>query len=257
VKKPETTIADLTRVRLTNLDKVLYPSVNVTKSEILTYYIRMAPRILPFVMDRSLTMHRYPEGIDGEDFYEKDAPPGTPGYVDIFTRYSETADRDVHFVLCNNLDTLIWLATLASLELHISLSKTVDYTTPDLLLFDIDPEPLLSFDDVIDVAHIVKEYLEAAGIQPYVKTFGRKGVHIVVPLVPGYRFEEVRAFAHDTGKEIAKDTPHVVSEFPRSQESGTIFTITSRTPTGKPWQPRIVSAEHQGQRYRPRSGGIN
>ncbi|MDD1704998.1 MAG: non-homologous end-joining DNA ligase [Methanoregula sp.] len=233
MKKPKRTIADLTRVRLTNLDKVLYPAVQVTKGEIITYYIRMAPRILPFVMDRPLTLHRYPEGIDGEDFYEKDAPPGTPGYVDIFTRYSKTADRDVHFVLCNNLDTLIWLANLASLELHISLSRTMEYTTPDLLLFDIDPEPPLSFDDVIEVAHIVKGYLEAAGIQPYVKTSGRKGVHIVVPLVPGYRFEEVRSFAHDRGKEIAKETPHVVAEFPRSQEPGTIFIDYLQNANGK------------------------
>ncbi len=224
MKKTETTkLGELTRVRLTNLDKVLYPLTSITKNEVITYYIRMAPRILPFVMDRPLTMHRYPEGIGREDFYEKDAPPGTPDFVEIFTRYSETADRDVHFVLCNNLDTLIWLANLASLELHISLSKAGDYTSPDLLLFDIDPEPPLTFDDVVGVAHIVKGHLEDAGIRSYVKTSGKKGVHILVPLLAGYRFEQVREFAHRIGRKIAKDTPHVVSEFPHSQDPGTIF----------------------------------
>ena len=224
VKTPGTsTIGDLTRVRLTNLDKVMFPAAGITKNEVITYYIRMAPRMLQFIAGRPLTMHRYPGGVDGENFYEKDAPPGTPEYVTIFTRYSETADRDVHFVVCNNLDTLIWLANLASLEMHISLSTTMAYTTPDILLFDIDPEPPLIFDDVIELAHIVRGHLEDTDIRPYVKTSGKKGVHIIVPLVPGYRFDEVRAFAHNVGKEIAKDTPHVVSEFPHSQDPGTIF----------------------------------
>jgi bifunctional non-homologous end joining protein LigD len=148
---------------------------------------------------------------------------GTPDYVDIFARYSETADREVHFVLCNNLDTLIWLANLASLELHVTLSSAVTYDSPDLLLFDIDPEPPLSFDDTIDVAHIVHERLEETGMRSYVKTSGKKGLHIVVPLEAGYRFEEVRTFAHNLGKKIARDTPGVVSEFPHSQDPGTIF----------------------------------
>ena len=218
-----TTLGDLTRVHLTNLDKILYPATNVTKLEVITYYVRMAPRILPFVAGRPLTMHRFPEGVGGEEFYEKDAPQGTPGYVEIFTRYSETADRDVHFVLCNNLDTLIWLANLASLEVHVTLSTTGAYESPDLLLFDIDPEPPLTFDDVIDVSHVVREHLENYGLHPYVKTSGKKGVHIIVPLVAGYRFSDVREFAHRIGKDIARDTLHVVSEFPRSRDPGTIF----------------------------------
>jgi bifunctional non-homologous end joining protein LigD len=168
-------------------------------------------------------MHRYPDGVGGEDFYEKDAPQGTPDYVDIFTRYAKTADREVHFILCNNLDTLIWLANLASLELHVTLSTAGAYDSPDLLLFDIDPEPPLTFDDTIDVAHSVHERLEDAGIQSYVKTSGKKGLHIVVPLSAGYRFDEIRAFAHTMGKHIAQDTPHVVAEFPHSQDPGTIF----------------------------------
>ena len=200
-------LGSLTRVRLTNTGKVLYPAAGITKADVLMYYIRAAPRMLPFLHDRPLTMHRFPEGVDGEGFFEKDAPRGTPDYVEIFTRYSETADREVHFVLCNNLDTLIWIANLASLEIHTTLSTTAAYESPDLLLFDIDPEPPLGFDDVIDVALVVREELEAAGLRPFVKTSGKKGVHIVVPLVPGYRFAAVRDFAHDIGKKIARTTP--------------------------------------------------
>ncbi len=216
-------IRHLTKVRLTRLDKVLYPAAGITKQDVLTYYIRAAPLLLPFLQDRPLTMHRFPDGVDGEGFFEKDAPAGTPGYVDIFTRFSETARRDVHFVLCNNLDTLIWIANLASLEIHTTLSTAGSYDSPDLLLFDIDPEPPLAFDDVVEVAGVVREELEAAGLRPYVKTSGKKGVHIVVPLVAGYRFSEVREFAHRIGKKIARSTPRIVSEFPRSRDPGTVF----------------------------------
>ncbi|MDD1698715.1 MAG: non-homologous end-joining DNA ligase, partial [Methanoregula sp.] len=219
----EPSLRDLTRVNLTNLGREMYPVLRVTKQEVITYYIRMAPHILPFVHNRPLTMHRFPGGVGGEAFYEKDAPQGTPDYVDLFTRYSETSDREVHFILCNNLDTLIWLANLASLELHVTLSMAAAYDSPDLLLFDIDPEPPLSFDDTIDVALIVHERLAEVGMQSYVKTSGKKGLHIVVPLKAGYHFEEIRTFAHNLGKKIARDTPGVVSEFPHSQDPGTIF----------------------------------
>jgi bifunctional non-homologous end joining protein LigD len=221
--EPGPAFRDLTRVRLTRLDKVLYPAAGITKQDVLTYYIRVAPFLLPFLHDRPLTMHRFPEGVGGEGFFEKDAPAGTPGYVDIFTRRSGTSGRDVHFVLCNNLDTLIWIANLASLEIHTTLSTAASYTSPDFLFFDIDPEPPLTFNDVIDVSHIVREHLEGRGMHPYVKTSGKKGVHIVVPLVAGYSFSEVRDFVHGIGKVIARDTPGVVSEFPHSRDAGTVF----------------------------------
>ncbi len=216
-------IRELTRVHLTRLDKVLYPAAGVTKLDVLTYYIRVAPFLLPFLHDRPVTMHRFPDGVGGDGFYEKDAPAGTPEYVDIFTRWSETAGRDVHFVVCNNLDTLVWLANLASLEIHTTLSTATSYTSPDILLFDIDPEPPLTFDDVIDIAHVVRDRLEARGIRPFVKTSGKKGIHIVVPLVTGYSFSEIRDFAHGVGRSIARDTQGVVSEFARSRDPGTVF----------------------------------
>lgn len=228
-----TAISDLTRVHFTNLDKIMYPPSHITKNDVIAYYIRMAPVMLPFLSGRPVTMHRFPDGIGGENFYEKDAPQGTPDYVTQFVHYSESADREVHFVVCNNLDTLIWLANLASLEIHITLSTTGSYNSPDLLLFDIDPEPPLSFDDVIEVSHIVHEYLENSGIQSYIKTSGKKGLHIVVPLEPVHRFGEIREFAHAAGKKIAKDTPLVVSEFPRSRDPGTIFIDYLQNAQGK------------------------
>ena len=229
----KTPVSQLTRVRFSNLDKIMYPQEQITKKEVIAYYIRIAPRMLPFLSDRAVTMHRFPGGIGEEDFYEKDAPQGTPDFVKTFTHYSETADREVNFVVCNNLDTLIWLANLASLEIHITLSRTGSYESPDLLLFDIDPEPPLGFDDVIDVSQVVHESLEAAGMVSYAKTSGKKGLHIVVPLRTGHRFGEVREFAHRIGKNIAKDTPLVVSEFARSRDPGTIFVDYLQNAQGK------------------------
>jgi bifunctional non-homologous end joining protein LigD len=223
----------LTRVHLSHLDKVLYPAAGLTKLDVLTYYVRVAPLLLPFLLDRPVTMHRFPDGVETGGFFAKDAPAGTPAFVQTFTRWSKTAGRDVHYVLCNNLDTLVWLANLASLEIHATLSTATSYDSPDLLLFDIDPEPPLTFDDVIDVAHIVREHLDARGIRPFVKTSGKKGVHIVVPLAPGHPFSAVRDFAHEVGKAIARDTPHVVAEFPHSRDAGTIFIDYLQNASGK------------------------
>ena len=250
-----TSIDNLTRVRLTRLDKVMYPAGRITKGDVLMYYIRVAPLLLPFLRSRPLTLHRFPDGVEGEDFFEKDAPPGTPDFVDIFTRFSDTAGRDVHFILCNNLDTLIWIANLASLEIHTTLSTAGSFESPDLLLFDLDPEPPLQFDDVIDIAQIVREHLEDAGLQPYVKTSGKKGVHIVVPLVPGYRFREAREFVHGIGREIARTTPHAVSESPGPGILGRSLSIISRMSTGRPWPPRPASGPRLAPLSPHRSGG--
>jgi bifunctional non-homologous end joining protein LigD len=212
---------------------MMFPAKNITKGDVITYYIRIAPRILPFLAGRPLTMHRFPKGVGGENFYEKDAPRGTPDYVDIFTRYSETADREVHFIVCNNLDTLLWMANLASLEMHSALAKAASYDTPDLLFFDIDPEPPLTFDDVIGVSQVVRKHLEDKGFRPYVKTSGKKGLHILIPLVREYSYDEVRDFVHGIGKTIARETEHVVSEFPHSRDPGTIFIDYLQNAQGK------------------------
>lgn len=97
----------LTRVRFSNLDKVLYPELGLTKADIIQYYIRVAPRMLPFLKDRALVRTRYPDGIEGESFYEKDAPRGKPDRVQTFPKYSRSVDRDTEYVVCNDLDTLI------------------------------------------------------------------------------------------------------------------------------------------------------
>ena len=141
----------LTKVEFTNLDKIFFPKLQITKAQVIEYYIKTAPKILSILANRPLVLTRFPNGIDREGFYEKDAPQGTPSWVKTVKIYSETAKRDVNYILCNDLDTLIWLANLAAIEIHIPLSQTDSREKPDLVFFDIDPEPPFSIEEATTV----------------------------------------------------------------------------------------------------------
>jgi len=210
-------------VKFTNLNKVLFPERGITKAQVIEYYIRIAPRMLGLLADRPLSLTRFPDGVDKEGFYEKDIPMGTPPWVKTFRRYSETAKREIHYIVCNDLDTLLWLANLAALEIHMTLSRTGSFESPDLALIDIDPEPPVSYDDVVGVALLLKKHLDALGLRAYIRTSGKKGLHAVIPLVDGYTFRQTREFVHQIGKHLARESEIVVSEFSRSRDPGTIF----------------------------------
>ena len=214
---------NLTRVKFSNLDKVLYPELQLTKKDIVEFYIKIAPKILPFLRDRALVRTRYPDGIRSEGFYEKDAPKGKPGWVKTFTRYSSSSEKDTSYVVCNDLDTLIWLANLAALELHIPLSNIRAVEEPDLLLFDIDPEPPAGLSEAVQAALILYEYLERLGLVSYVKTSGKKGLHVVVPLIFGYSFKDTSAFVHGVAIELAKRHELLVSERSQTDIPGTVL----------------------------------
>jgi bifunctional non-homologous end joining protein LigD len=213
----------LTKVEFTNLNKVLYPEVGITKAQVIEYYIRIAPKMLDLLAKRPLSLTRFPDGVDKEGFYEKDIPKGTPPWVETFKRYSETAEREINYIVCNDLDTLLWLANLAALEMHMTLSTTDSFMSPDLALIDLDPEPPIGRDDIVQVALLLKEKLESLSLRSYVKTSGKKGLHAVIPLVPGYTFRQTREFVHQIGKHLAKESDIAVAEFSRSREPGTVF----------------------------------
>jgi len=213
----------LTKVEFTNLDKILYPELRITKAQVIEYYIRMAPKMLELLANRPIVLTRFPEGIDKEGFYEKDAPLGTPSWVETYRKYAETSEREISYIVCNSLDTLIWLANLAALEIHMTLSRTDSFENPDLVLFDVDPEPPAGPSEVAEVALLLKEKLDTLGLKSYVKTSGKKGLHIVVPIVDGYTFEQTREFVHHVAKDLAKESKIVVSEFARSKEQGKVF----------------------------------
>ncbi len=218
----------LTKVNLKNLAKVFYPDAGVTKGHVIEYYIKMAPKILPVIKDRPLVLTRYPDGIKDAklgktSFFEKNAPEGTPDWVKLYTIYSPTSKRDVHYIVCNDLDTLIWLANLAALEIHMPFSTTANIDRPDLLFFDVDPEPPATLSDAAEVACLLKDNLHDMGFSAYVKTSGKKGLHVLIPVVPNHTFDEVRAFVHQVGIQLAKQSDLVVSEFKDTKKPGKVF----------------------------------
>ncbi len=219
---------ELTKVKLKNLDKCFYPDADITKGNVVEYYIKMAPKILPIIKDRPLVLTRYPDGIKDAklgrtSFFEKNAPEGTPDWVKTFPIYSPTSKREVHYIVCNDLDTLIWLANLAALEIHMPFATTQDVDRPDLLFFDVDPEPPATLSDAANVALELKDLLNGMGMASFIKTSGKKGFHVIIPIEPQHTFEEVRAFVHQVGIQLAKQDALVVSEFKDTKKPGKVF----------------------------------
>jgi bifunctional non-homologous end joining protein LigD len=213
----------LTKFRFTNLDKILYPKFEVKKINVIEYYIKIAPKMLGFLAERIVVLNRFPDGVEEKGFYEKDSPWGTPSWVETFARFSETSGREINYIVCNNLDTLLWLANLATLEMHIALSQIESYEKPDQLLFDLDPEPPAGFDEAVEVAFTLKENLDSLGFKSYIKTSGKKGLHVLLPLFGDYNFSQTREFVHQFGKYLGRDSDLVVSELSQSKDPGKVF----------------------------------
>jgi bifunctional non-homologous end joining protein LigD len=213
----------LTKVRFTNLDKILFPKLNITKAQIIEYYIKIAPKMLDILTDRPIVLTRFPNGVDKAGFYEKNAPEGTPSWIKTVRIYSETAQRNVNYIVCNDLDTLIWLANLAAIEIHMPLSTVDSIDKPDFVLFDIDPEPPASIKEATEVALLLKEKLDRMGLESYVKTSGKKGLHVVIPILREHVFHEIRAFVHMIGQQLPKELEIVVSELSESKKPGKVF----------------------------------
>jgi bifunctional non-homologous end joining protein LigD len=213
----------LTKVEFTNLDKTIFPKLKIKKYKIIEYYIKTAPKMLGFLANRPLVLTRFPDGIDQEGFYEKAAPQGTPSWVKTVKIHSETAKRDVNYVLCNDLDTLIWLANLATIEIHMPFSKVDSQEKPDMVFFDVDPEPPATYKDAATVALLIKEKLDKIGLESCVKTSGKKGLHVIIPIVQEHFFRETRAFVHKIGQQLAREQRLVVSEFTDTKKPEKVF----------------------------------
>jgi bifunctional non-homologous end joining protein LigD len=161
---------------LSNLDKILFPAVGFTKGEVIDYYTRVSPVLLPHLRDRPLTLKRYPNGVEGQFFYEKNCPSHAPDWV-----RRETVGQ-IPYVICDDLPTLVWLANLADLELHPSLSLHDPITRPTVMAFDLDPGEGAGLAECCEVAWMLREALSALGLDSYAKTSGSKGIQVYVPL---------------------------------------------------------------------------
>jgi bifunctional non-homologous end joining protein LigD len=164
------------RLSLSNLDKVMYPAVGFTKGQLIDYYSRVAPAVLPHLRNRPLTLKRYPNGVEAQYFYEKRCPSHAPDWV-----RSEEASG-INFCVCDDLPTLVWLANLADLELHPSLSLVDDINRPTVMAFDLDPGEPAGLRECCEVALILREALSRLGLESFAKTSGSKGLQVYVPL---------------------------------------------------------------------------
>ena len=165
---------------LSNLDKVMYPEVGFTKGQVIDYYTRIAPVLLPHLQDRPLTLKRYPNGVEGGYFYEKQCPSHRPDWVR--SESIEMSSKSIDFCICDDLPTLVWLANLADLELHPSLSLADDIDRPTVMAFDLDPGPPAGLAECCEVAFLLRDALSRLGLESCAKTSGSKGIQVYVPL---------------------------------------------------------------------------
>ena len=212
------------RLALTNLEKELYPACGFTKADVLEYYRRMAVCILPHLQDRALTMKRYPAGVDKPFFFEKRCPVHRPPWT-------QTADihldggEPMTFCLVNDLETLLWVANLASLELHVPLARAGTPETPDALVFDLDPGDPANILDCAKVALILRDLLSRLRLTSVVKTSGQKGLHVFVPLNdPAATFADTRKFSKAVAVILEKNYPELVTaKMVKTARKGKVF----------------------------------
>lgn len=191
-KDVQEVLVDGKKVRLTNLSKPLWPGDGITKAGLIKYYADMGDILLPYLKDRLFIMSRYPDGIKGEMFYQKDCPEYAPEWLHIFPVESPDVGKTINYIVCNDLATLLWLANQACIELHIWLAKIPRINYPDIAVFDLDPFPPATFADTLKIAILVKEALEQFGLRGYPKTSGATGLHVFVPVIPEFTYQEVR-----------------------------------------------------------------
>ena len=212
------------KLSLTNLDKILYPATGFTKGQVVDYYVRIAPVLVPHLAGRPLTMKRYPGGVDQEYFFEKNAPMHRPDWVKTAPVWSEGNKRTINYLLANDLPTLVWIANLASIELHPLLSLSTDITVPTMIVFDLDPGPPANIVQCAQVGLWVREIFDHFGLQSFPKTSGSKGLQIYVPMNTKTTYEQTKAFAHALARLLEHEHPElVVSDMKKAVRTNKVF----------------------------------
>ena len=227
------------RLAISNLDKILYPENGFTKAEVIDYYTRIAPAMLPHVAGRPVTRKRYPDGVDGDSFFEKNAPSHTPSWIRTVTLPvpSSTKDREfIDFILIGDLPTLVWLANLAALELHIHQWTVDERGEPqgaDLVVFDLDPGPPATIVECARIALLLRELLVADGLSPLPKTSGRKGMQLYVP-VAAADARLTSSYARGLAERLASAHPdQVVFRMTKALRRGKVFVDWSQNNAAK------------------------
>jgi bifunctional non-homologous end joining protein LigD len=206
------------------LSKVLYPAVGFTKGQVIDYYVRVAPALLPHLRNRPLTLKRYPEGVDKPYFYEKQCPSHRPEWVQTAPIWSEGKQRPTEYCLVNDLASLVWAANLADLELHTSLSLAQAIQRPTMVVFDLDPGAPATVVQCCEVALRLKSLLQKLGLESFPKTSGSKGMQVYLPLNTPATYEETKPFARALAETLERSDPAlVVSKMTKSLRIGKVF----------------------------------
>jgi bifunctional non-homologous end joining protein LigD len=211
-------------LKLSNLDKILYPAAGFTKGQVIDYYVRIAPVLIPHIAGHPLTLKRYPEGVDHPFFFEKNAPKHRPEWVKTAPIWSEGNNRNVNYILPNDLPTLVWVANLASIELHPSLSLAKDIDCPTMMVFDLDPGPPANIVQCSQVAIWLRAIFDHFGLQSFPKTSGSKGLQLYVPLHTPTSYEVTKPFAHALARLLEDEHKDlVVSDMKKTLRVGKVL----------------------------------
>ncbi|HTD24125.1 MAG TPA: non-homologous end-joining DNA ligase [Terriglobales bacterium] len=212
------------KLSVSNLDKVLYPADGFTKGELIDYYMRIAPVLLPHLRGRPLTMKRYPNGVGGMFFYEKNCPKHRPDWVQTARIWSEGNQRWMDYCMAQDVATLVWAANLANIELHTSLSLAKDVSRPTMMVFDLDPGPPATIVHCCQVALRLKEFFTSLQLEIFPKTSGSKGLQVYLPLNTKATYDQTKPFAHELARKLEREHPElVVSEMKKSLRTNKVF----------------------------------
>ena len=196
-------------VDVSNLDKVFYPKTGFTKGQVIDYYVKISPYLLPHLKGRPVTLKRYPNGVEGLFFYEKQIPPSHPEWVKT-TNVKRKDGREINYCVFDSLPVLVWAANLADLELHTFLHRAPAIQTPTALAFDLDPGPPADIVLCCQVGLWLKELFEKLKLKSFAKTSGSKGLQVFVPLNRPVNYEQTKAFAHAVAESLEREFPKIV-----------------------------------------------
>ena len=236
IKETTDVESDGQRLHFSNLNKIYFPEPGVKKRELLAYYYRMARYILPFLKDRPMVLRRYPDGVDGKAFFQKEAPSYLPDWIQTATVDSDERGGEMQYILCNSRATLLYLTNLGCIDHNPWSSRAESQSNPDYVFFDLDPTDDTPFSDVMHIAREIYAMLKSIKMRCYMKTSGASGFHIFIPLEPKYTYEQTRTFAEVVGRLVASENPKLTT-FERTvskRPKGRILIDALQNASGKP-----------------------
>jgi bifunctional non-homologous end joining protein LigD len=211
-------------VKLSNLDKIFWPEKGYTKGDLINYYIEIYPFIHEYLRNRPLSLKIYPDGVEGKSFFQKNAPDYAPHWLTTYPIYSKHRQEAINWIIANKLSDLVWVINKASIELHCWFSTTVHPDKPDFAVFDLDPGPASSFYNVIEVALLIKKILDQLGLVAFIKTSGKNGLHIYIPVKPVYSYTNIKNLLKNIAEMVIKLRPDLATiEWRKKEREGKVY----------------------------------